>query len=67
MLVELAGGRASDGRKRILDLVPSKIPFFEIILIYKGDIHARSGIFLGSKDEMDRVEEFYVKMDKGEL
>eukprot|EP00045_Choanoeca_perplexa_P016617 m.225554 g.225554 ORF g.225554 m.225554 type:complete len:358 (-) comp17310_c0_seq3:4696-5769(-) len=53
-LVEAAGGAASDGRTRILDLVPE-------------DLHARSPIFLGTKAEVAKVEEFYKAMDEGTL
>lgn len=50
LIVEAAGGKASNGRKRILDLVPDKI-------------HSRSGIFLGTAAEVDAVEAAYQKMD----
>ncbi|KAJ3280710.1 hypothetical protein HK104_000455 [Borealophlyctis nickersoniae] len=49
-VIEAAGGKASTGRKRILDLVPEQI-------------HARSPIVLGTKEEVEKVEEFYRKMD----
>ncbi|ORY83305.1 fructose-1,6-bisphosphatase class 1/Sedoheputulose-1,7-bisphosphatase [Protomyces lactucae-debilis] len=42
MIVEQAGGLATDGRRRILDIVPK-------------DIHERSGIFLGSEDEVNKL------------
>jgi fructose-1,6-bisphosphatase I len=45
-LVEAAGGKASNGQSRILDLVPSAI-------------HARSGIFLGTKEEVEKIEALY--------
>ncbi|CAJ0830561.1 12071_t:CDS:2 [Entrophospora sp. SA101] len=41
-----AGGKAIDGKKRVLDLVP-------------GSIHSRCPIFLGSKDDIEDVEKFY--------
>eukprot|EP00730_Choanoeca_flexa_P001376 TRINITY_DN10607_c0_g1_i6.p1 TRINITY_DN10607_c0_g1~~TRINITY_DN10607_c0_g1_i6.p1 ORF type:complete len:217 (+),score=11.97 TRINITY_DN10607_c0_g1_i6:142-792(+) len=50
-LVEAAGGAASDGRKRILDLTPT-------------DLHERSPIFLGTTEEVRKVEEFYKAMDE---
>eukprot|EP00730_Choanoeca_flexa_P001377 TRINITY_DN10607_c0_g1_i7.p1 TRINITY_DN10607_c0_g1~~TRINITY_DN10607_c0_g1_i7.p1 ORF type:complete len:388 (+),score=90.39 TRINITY_DN10607_c0_g1_i7:91-1164(+) len=53
-LVEAAGGAASDGRKRILDLTPT-------------DLHERSPIFLGTTEEVRKVEEFYKAMDEGTL
>ncbi|CAH1767679.1 13018_t:CDS:1, partial [Entrophospora sp. SA101] len=40
------GGKAIDGKKRVLDLVP-------------GSIHSRCPIFLGSKDDIEDVEKFY--------
>ncbi|CAN6595499.1 hypothetical protein TRVA0_001S01288 [Trichomonascus vanleenenianus] len=47
-VVEQAGGRAiNDEGKRILDLVPE-------------EIHERSGIWLGSKGEIDKAEKFLV-------
>ncbi|TPX31321.1 fructose-bisphosphatase [Synchytrium microbalum] len=50
LIVEAAGGKASNGRKRILDLIPEKI-------------HARSGIFLGTAAEVDAIEAAYKKLD----
>lgn len=38
----------------MLDLVPP-------------NIHSRSGIFLGSGDEVDRIEALYKQMDEGKL
>ncbi|KAK7205719.1 fructose-1,6-bisphosphatase class 1/Sedoheputulose-1,7-bisphosphatase [Myxozyma melibiosi] len=49
-LVEQAGGLATDGRKRILDMVPEHI-------------HSRSGIFLGSELEVQKVIDTYKKYD----
>ncbi|KAK9380615.1 fructose-1,6-bisphosphatase class 1/Sedoheputulose-1,7-bisphosphatase [Kockiozyma suomiensis] len=49
-LVEQAGGLATDGRKRILDMVPEHI-------------HSRSGIFLGSELEVQKVIDSYKKHD----
>lgn len=45
-VMEAAGGSAIDGRKRILDLVPTTI-------------HERSPIFLGSRDDVADVAAFY--------
>jgi fructose-1,6-bisphosphatase I len=45
-VVENAGGKSSTGRQRMLDIIPEKI-------------HSRSGIFLGSKEEVDAIEERY--------
>jgi fructose-1,6-bisphosphatase I len=44
-LVEQAGGKAFDGRARILDVVPT-------------DIHQRSGLIFGSADEVDRIARY---------
>jgi fructose-1,6-bisphosphatase I len=41
-LVEQAGGMATNGRQRILDIVPSKL-------------HERVSVILGSKNEVERV------------
>ena len=45
-LVEQAGGMASSGRERILDIVPEKL-------------HQRVAVMLGSKNEVQRVAEFH--------
>ena len=46
MVIEAAGGKAIDGLQRILDVpCPS--------------IHGRSGIILGSPDDVDEVEALY--------
>ena len=50
LLIEAAGGKSSTGRSRMLDIVPDSI-------------HARSGIFLGTKEEVEAIEEWYKKMD----
>ena len=44
-LIEQAGGKASDGIKPILDLVPNKL-------------HARSPVVIGSKEDVSLVESF---------
>lgn len=44
-LVEQAGGKATDGHRRILDIKPSQI-------------HQRTPIFIGSPDEMDTLEKY---------
>lgn len=48
MITEQAGGVATDGRRRILDITPS-------------EIHERSGIFLGSENEVKKLMSFYDK------
>lgn len=45
-LVEQAGGRATTGRKRMLDVQPETI-------------HSRSPIFLGSREDVQDIEAFY--------
>jgi len=45
-LVEQAGGAATNGRQRILDLQP-------------GQLHERVSVFLGSKHEVERVTSYY--------
>ena len=45
-VIEAAGGKAIDGNKRILDVECKTI-------------HGRSGIILGSPDDVDEVEECY--------
>ncbi len=49
-LVEQAGGAASDGRTRILDLEPDHI-------------HGRSPVFIGSKEDVALAEEYIRKLD----
>jgi fructose-1,6-bisphosphatase I len=45
-LVEQAGGTATNGRERILEIVPSKL-------------HERVSVVLGSKNEVSRVTEYH--------
>lgn len=45
-IVERAGGKAIDGHKRVLEIQPKKI-------------HERSGIILGSVEDVDDVEKLY--------
>ena len=45
-LVEQAGGAATDGRQRILDIQPNKL-------------HQRVSVMLGSKNEVDRVTSYH--------
>jgi len=47
-LIEQAGGRATNGTTRILDLKPTKL-------------HERSPIFCGSRDDITVLEELYRK------
>jgi fructose-1,6-bisphosphatase I len=45
-LVEQAGGQATNGRQRILDLTPTKL-------------HERVSVVLGSKNEVQRVTDYH--------
>ena len=45
-IVEQAGGAATDGRQRILDIAPEKL-------------HQRVGVILGSKNEVERVTRYH--------
>lgn len=45
-LVEQAGGAATDGRQRILDVPPTRL-------------HERVAVFLGSKNEVERVSSYH--------
>ena len=46
MLVEQAGGMATDGTKRILDIVPD-------------ELHQRVPLFIGSKHEVSIIRDIY--------
>jgi len=48
-LVEQAGGAATNGRQRILDLQP-------------GQLHERVSVILGSKNEVERVTSYHTKV-----
>ncbi|CAG0949308.1 fructose-1,6-bisphosphatase I / sedoheptulose-1,7-bisphosphatase [Burkholderiales bacterium] len=54
MLVEQAGGAASTGRGRILDVVPASL-------------HQRVPVILGSRNEVARVERYHAEFDRGEV
>jgi len=45
-LVEQAGGAATNGRERILDITPGKL-------------HERVSVVLGSKNEVERVSAYH--------
>ncbi len=49
-LIEQAGGAASDGRRRILDLKPQQI-------------HERSSVFIGCKEDVALAEEFIRRLE----
>jgi fructose-1,6-bisphosphatase I len=46
MLIEQAGGAATDGQQRILDIIPT-------------GLHQRVSVMLGSKNEVDRVTQYH--------
>ena len=48
LIVEAAGGRASNGKKRLLEIKP-------------GSLHQRTPIFIGSEQDVKMVEEFMAK------
>jgi len=52
-LVEQAGGVATDGRTRLLDLAPD-------------DLHARVPVVLGSREEVERIARYHAEHDRGE-
>jgi len=54
MLVEQAGGAASTGRARIRDIAPT-------------DIHQRVPVILGSRLEVERLDEYHAAHDRGEV
>jgi fructose-1,6-bisphosphatase len=52
MLIEQAGGAASTGRGRILDVVPTSL-------------HQRVPVILGSNGEVDRLTQYHSEFDRG--
>ena len=50
-IIEQAGGMASTGRQRILEIMPKHI-------------HERSPVFMGSKDDVQEVIDLYAQHDK---
>jgi len=48
-LVEQAGGAATNGRQRILDIQPSQL-------------HERVSVILGSKNEVERVTSYHTPL-----
>lgn len=53
MLIEQAGGAASTGRSRLLDLQPH-------------ELHQRIAVVLGSRKEVERIEQYHKVFDAGE-
>jgi fructose-1,6-bisphosphatase I len=47
-LVEQAGGASTNGQQRILDIQPTQL-------------HQRVSVFLGSKNEVDRVTSYHAQ------
>jgi fructose-1,6-bisphosphatase I len=47
-IVEQAGGAATNGRQRILDIQPTAL-------------HQRVGVILGSKNEVERITRFHIE------
>jgi fructose-1,6-bisphosphatase I/sedoheptulose-1,7-bisphosphatase len=54
MLIEQAGGRASNGRQPILDIEPR-------------DLHQRMGFVFGSKSEVERIEQYHLHPEDAPL
>jgi fructose-1,6-bisphosphatase I/sedoheptulose-1,7-bisphosphatase/fructose-1,6-bisphosphatase I len=52
MIVEQAGGAASSGRMRMLDVVPA-------------ELHQRVPVILGCKSEVERIERYHLEHDQG--
>src|SRR3984957_7902385 len=52
LLVEQAGGRATTGRERLLDVIPESL-------------HQRVPLILGSRDEVDRIERYHAEHASG--
>jgi fructose-1,6-bisphosphatase I len=50
-IVEQAGGRASDGKNRILEIVPKSL-------------HQRTPLFIGSEDDVKEAEEYLAKSEE---
>ncbi len=53
MIVEQAGGAASTGRERLLDVVPN-------------NLHQRIPVILGSREEVERIQSYHEAYDRGE-
>lgn len=52
-IVEQAGGAASPGRHRILDIQPASL-------------HQRVPVILGSKEEVERLAAYHAEHDRGQ-
>ena len=51
MLIEQAGGAATDGRQRILDIQPT-------------GLHQRVPLFIGAREEVERVTSYHLQADQ---
>jgi fructose-1,6-bisphosphatase I len=49
-LIEQAGGAATNGRQRILDIKPT-------------ELHQRVSVVLGSKNEVERITAYHLEAD----
>ena len=54
MIVEQAGGVASTGRERLLEIEPT-------------DLHQRVPVIIGSRQEVERLVEYHAVYDRGEM
>jgi fructose-1,6-bisphosphatase len=54
MLIEQAGGAASTGRGRIVEVAPTSL-------------HQRVPVILGSKNEVARLERYHAEFDRGDV
>ena len=52
MIIEQAGGSASTGRERMLDVIPS-------------ELHQRVPLILGAKHEVERLERYHLEHEQG--
>lgn len=51
MIIEAAGGRAIDGKQRIMEIIPTSL-------------HQRTPIFIGCSDDVTKVEEFMAREER---
>jgi len=51
-VIEQAGGRASTGRRRILEIVPDQL-------------HQQAPLILGSRNEVARIDRYHLEHDRG--
>jgi fructose-1,6-bisphosphatase I len=53
-IIEAAGGKASDGRMRIMDIQPT-------------DLHQKTPLFIGNAEDVEKLEEFIAKEEMGSI